>query len=116
THKGGGVAMRFDELFRNLGYLAATFGSQTGDSPFDGVPVEELDLTGPPPQKISICGPARVELCEGTIFRVDVAPGPSGKDVLFGLAGDRLAVSGGDAETVVRLTLPAPRKLSTAGS
>ena len=36
--------------------------------------------------------------------------------VSFGDGGNTLGVSGGDTETVVHLTLPAPRKLAVAGS
>jgi hypothetical protein len=108
--------MRLDELFRNLGYIAASFGAQMRDGACEGVPLEELDLTGPPPSKIALCGPAQVVLSKGKVFRVDVEPGASGQDVRFALAEERLAISGGDGDTVVRITLPAPRKLTIAGS
>jgi hypothetical protein len=108
--------MRFDELFKNLGYLAATIGSQVRDTAFDGVPLEDLDLTGPAPQKIALLGPAQLVLSEGEVFRVDVEPGPTGPEVLFALEEGRLAVARGDPDTVVRITLPAPRKLTAAGS
>jgi len=108
--------MRLDELFKNLGYIAATIGSQMREGAFEGVPLEELDLTGPAPQKISLCGPAQVVLSEGEVFRVDVEAGPSGEQVLFKLGEERLNVSGGDRDAVVRVTLPAPRKISVAGS
>lgn len=108
--------MRLDELFKNLGYLAGTIGEQIRDNAFDGVPAAELDLTGPSPQKVALLGPAQLVLSEGEVFRVDVEPGPSGQEVLFKLAEERLGVCGGDADTVVRISLPAPRKLSVAGS
>jgi len=109
-------AMRLDELFRNLGYLAGTLGAQMRDGACDGVTLEELDLTGEPPYKVTLTGPAQVILSEGEVFRADVDRGPGGEEVLFSLDEGRLCVSGGDAETVVRLTLPAPRKLSLSGS
>ena len=108
--------MRLDELFKNLGYLAATIGSQVRDNTFQGVPLDELDLTGPAPHKVALLGPAQVVLSEGEVFRVDVEPGPSGQEVLFALDEGRLGVSGGDAESVVSITLPAPNKLTLAGS
>src|SRR5688500_4238704 len=108
--------MRLDDLFRNLGYLAATIGSQVRDCAFQGVPLEELDLTGPPPHEISLLGPARLELSEGEVFRIDVQSELGAEPVLFGLDAERLAVSGGDRETIVRVTLPAPRRLAVAGS
>jgi len=108
--------MRLDELFKNLGYIAASIGSQVRDSACEGVPLEDLDLTAPPPQKVALLGPARLVLSEGEVFRVDVEPGPDAPQVLFSLHDDRLGVSGGGGDTVVRLTLPAPRKLTVAGS
>jgi len=108
--------MRLDELFKNLGYLAATIGSQVRDTAFDGVPLEELDLTATPPSKVALLGPAQLVLSEGEVFRVDVEPGPTGQQVRFSLEEGRLGVGGGDPETVVSVTLPAPRKLTIAGS
>jgi hypothetical protein len=108
--------MRLDELFRNLGYLAATIGTQMRDGGFDGVPLAELDLTGPAPQQVLLRGPAQVVVCQGDVFRAKIEAGPTGEEVLFSRHEQRLGVSGGDSETVVRLTLPAPRKLAVAGS
>ena len=108
--------MRLDELFKNLGYLAATIGAQVRDGACQGVRLEELDLTGPPPGKIALLGPAQVVLSEGDVFRVDVEPGPGGEPVLFSLEDGRLGIGGGDSETVVRISIPAPRKLTVAGS
>lgn len=108
--------MRLDELFKNLGYLAATIGTQVRDSACQGVPLEELDLTRPPPREVSLLGPARLELSEGEVFRIDVRGEPGAEPVLFGLDAERLAVSGGDRETIVRVTLAAPAKIAVAGS
>ena len=108
--------MRLDELFKNLGYLAATIGSQVRDTAFDGVPLEELDLTATPPHKVALLGPAQLVLTEGEVFRVDVEPGPSGQQVRFSLEEGRLGVGGGDSDTVVSITLPAPKKLTSSFS
>jgi hypothetical protein len=108
--------MHLDELFRNLGYIAASLGAQMREGAREGVPLDELDLTGTPPAKVSLCGPAQVVLSEGEVFRVDVSPGTSGSEVLFALGEERLGISGGDSGTVVNVTLPAPRKISVAGS
>jgi hypothetical protein len=108
--------VRLDELFKNLGYLAGNIGSQIRNGAYQGVPLAELDLTGAAPHKISLCGPAQVVVSEGEVFRVDVEPGSSGQDVLFALEEGRLGIDGGDAETVVRVSVPAPRKLAVAGS
>ena len=108
--------MRLDELFRNLGYIAATIGAQARDAACEGVPVEELDLTAPPPQKVALLGPAQLVLSEGEVFRVDVESARGAPPVLFSLRDERLGVNGGDGDTVVRVTLPAARKLTIAGS
>src|SRR5688500_17293803 len=108
--------MRLDELFKTLGYLAATIGSQVRDTAFQGVPLEELDLTGPPPHEVSLLGAAQLVLSEGEVFRVDVEPGTASEPVRFSLDEERLGVAGGDRDTVVRVTLPAPRKIAAAGS
>ena len=108
--------MRLDELFKNLGYIAATIGSQVREGTREGVPLEELDLTGPPPRKVALLGPARLVLSEGPVFRVDVEPGPASEQVRFVLEEGRFGIAGGDPQTVVRVTMPAPRKLTIAGS
>src|SRR5688572_23641775 len=107
--------MRLDELFRNLGHIAGTIGAQMRES-CEGVALEELDLTGAPPRQVALCGPAQVVLSEGEIFRIDVASAPGGDEVRFMLGEERLRIAGGDRDTVVRVTLPAPGKLSVAGS
>jgi hypothetical protein len=108
--------MRLDELFKNLGILAATIGTQVRDGACQGVPLEDLDLTSPPPHEVSLLGPAKLELSEGEVFRIDVQSELDAEPVLFGLDAERLAVSGGNRETIVRVTLPAPKKIAVAGS
>ena len=108
--------MRLDELFKNLGYLAGTIGAQVRDGAFQGVPLDELDLTGPVPHEVSLLGPAQVVLSKGKVLRIDVEDGPGGEPVRFNLGEERLAIMGGDRETVVRVTMPAPQKLAVAGS
>jgi hypothetical protein len=109
--------MRLDELFKNLGYIAGTIGAQMREA-CEGLPLAELDLTGPPPREIGLRGPCQIVLNEGEALAIEVEAGPeSGEDeVHFLRDGERLAVSGGDRTTVVRVTLPAPRKVSVAGS
>ena len=104
--------MRLDELFRNLGYIAGTIGAQMREA-FDGVPLEELDLTGLPPREVTLRGPAQLVLSEGETFAIVIDAAAEGDEPRFMLDGERLSVSGGG---VVHVTLPAPRKLSVAGS
>jgi hypothetical protein len=106
--------MRLDELFKNLGYIAGTIGAQMREA-CDGVPLAELDLSGPPPRQVSLCGPARVVLSDGEAFEIDVETGADGEEPLFALEGDRLRIGGG-GDAVVRVILPAPDKLAVAGS
>jgi len=108
--------VRLDELFKDLGYLAATLGAQIREGTCEGVPLADLDLTGAPPRHVAVSGSARVELEEGPVFRVDAEHEATDRPVRFALDGERLTVTGGGRDTVVRITLPAPGKLSVAGS
>jgi hypothetical protein len=108
--------MRLDELFKNLGYIAGNIGAQIRDSAAPGVPLEDLDLTGPAPTELSQSGPAQVVVSRGEVFRVDIEPGPGNADVRFGLTDTRLTVAGGERDTVVRITVPALTKIAVAGS
>jgi putative autotransporter adhesin-like protein len=107
--------MRFEELFENLGHLAGTFASQMRHAVVQGVPLAELDLTGTAPSGVALIGPTKVEVRTGEVFRVEIE-GPAGDDVRFAPSEDRLGISGGDHDTVVRVTLPTIRKLELAGS
>jgi hypothetical protein len=107
--------MRLDELFKNLGYLAGAFGEQMREA-CEGVPLEELDVAGPPPRRVSLCGPGQVFVAEGEAFGIEVEPGLGAADLRFTLGNDRIGIAGGDRDTIVRLTLPAPDRLSVAGS
>ena len=108
--------MQLDEFFRNLGCLAATLGAQVKDGTLEGVPLEELDLTGPAPGHVALSGRAQVMLSEGETLALEVEGGPAGEPVRFARGENRVGITGGDRETIVRITLPAPRKLSVAGS
>jgi hypothetical protein len=108
--------MRLDELFKNIGYVVGTIGNNLHHAAYDGVPLEDLDLTGEPPTEVSLLGPARVELHKGKVLRIDVEAGPDGDEVCFKLADGRLSVAGGDKDTVVKVTMPAPKMLTVAGS
>jgi hypothetical protein len=106
--------MRLDELFKNLGYIAGTIGTQMREG-YAGVPLGELDLTGPTPHQIKLSGPAQVVLSEGETLAIAVEAGPDGEEALFALDDGQLRISGG-RDAIVRVTMPAPRKLAVAGS
>jgi hypothetical protein len=101
--------MRLDELFKNLGYIAGTIGAQMREA-CDGVPLDELDLSGPAPREVALRGPGQVMLDVGEALAIEVE---GGEDVRFVLDAGRLTIAG---PGVVRVTLPAPEKLSVAGS
>lgn len=107
--------MRLDELFKNLGYIAGSIGAQIREA-YDGIPLGELDLTGPAPREVGLRGPCRVVVAEGEALAIDVEAEPDAEEVRFMLDGERLAICGGGRDTVVRVTLPAPAKLAVAGS
>jgi hypothetical protein len=106
--------MRLDELFKNLGYVAGTIGAQLREG-FDGVPLAELDLAGPPPREIKLRGAAQVVLSDGESLAIEVEADDDSEEALFALHDDQLRVTGGRG-TVVRITVPAPAKLAVAGS
>jgi len=106
--------MRLDELFKNLGYIAGTIGAQMREA-YDGVPLAELDLGGPPPREVKLRGAAQVVLSEGETLAIAVEADPDSEEPLFALDEGQLRICGG-RDTVVRVTLPAPAKLAVAGS
>jgi len=110
--------MRLDEFFKGLGFIAGSIGAQVRDSVVQGVPLEELDLTGPAPTKVALLGPTQLVVKEGEVFRVEIeaAPEPDSHEVRFTLDEDKLGIAGGDRDTVVQVTLPAVAKLTVAGS
>ena len=107
--------MRLDELFTNLGVVAGTIATQLREATA-GVPLDELDLTGPAPREVALAGPAQVILSDGEVLRIDVDAAPGSEEVRFVLHDGYLRVAGGEADTTVRVTLPTPRKLAIAGS
>ena len=98
--------MRLDELFKNLGYIAGTIGTQMREA-YDGVPLAELDLTGPTPREVGLRGTGQIVLSEGETLAIVFEAEPDAEDVRFMRDGERLGVSGGDRGTVVRVTMPA---------
>lgn len=108
--------MRFDELFRNLGMIAGTVATQVRHASAQGVPLAELDLAQPAPREVALMGPAQVVVSEGEAFRIEADSTPSAGDLRFALGEERLTVSGGASDSVVRISLPAPAKLAVAGS
>ncbi|MEO6040747.1 MAG: DUF2807 domain-containing protein [Croceibacterium sp.] len=108
--------MRFDDLFRNLGFIAGNVATHLRDAAATGVPLAELDLTGPAPHAVALAGPGHVVVNVGDDFLIEVDEGPGREDLRFALSDGRLGLSGGDGGTRVRITLPAPLSLAVTGS
>ncbi|MBO9517906.1 MAG: DUF2807 domain-containing protein [Porphyrobacter sp.] len=90
----------------------------------EGVPLDELDLTGEAPTEVALLGPDKVIITEGTPFRV-TAEGEGADKLRFSLDNGTLGVSresamwgsgGSDKPATVRITMPAPRSLTLVGS
>src|SRR5690606_297729 len=126
--------MRIDRLFRTMGPLAGlvALGALAGcEGPWDGssgVPLAELDLSGDAPHAVALLGPDTVTITEGAQFAVAVEGDEAVVERLrFRLEGGTLGIGreewrdwpGGRDDAgiaTVRITMPAPRELSMAGS
>ncbi|KRA81539.1 hypothetical protein ASD76_13460 [Altererythrobacter sp. Root672] len=116
---------RFLRSFASIALFAAA-GTLAGCSMgFDGegVPLEELDLTGEAPTGVALLGPDKIIITEGAPFRV-TAEGEGADKLRFSLDHGTLGISretstwnewGGKPATV-RVTMPAPRNLTLVGS
>lgn len=116
---------RFLRTFASIALFAAA-GALAGCSMgFDGegVPLDELDLTGDAPTAVALLGPDQVIITEGSPFRV-TAEGNGTDKLRFSLRDGTLGVSrdtsmwseGSGDPAIVRVTMPAPRSLSLVGS
>lgn len=118
-------------VLRNLAPVAAlavcgalagcNYAMSVGDS--DGVPLAELDLTGPAPTKLVLAGPDRVIVTDGDALDIDVSGDADAVELLrFSLKDGTLGIgreNGTWRDTgtaVVRVTMPGPRSFSIAGS
>lgn len=109
--------------FAALGALAGCKGGTTQINGTDGVPLSQLDLSGPAPDAVVLAGPDNVIIEEGTNFDVKVAAaeGVSSHlrftldDGTLGIMRDESSFLGSDPATV-HVTMPAPRSLTAAGS
>ena len=88
----------------------------------DGVPLSELDMSGPAPDQLALAGPDTVILTEGKTLAIDVEGDPDDK-LRFDLEGERLTIyredgvsTGGRGRATVRVTMPAPNEIDMAGS
>lgn len=124
--------MRIDKVLRAIGpviAMAAAAGlggcnsaniSLNGE---DGVPLADLDLTGPAPEEVALLGPDKVVVTQGGDFTIEVEGDSAARARMrFVLAEGTLGImrekgnwnDGGVA--TVNVTMPAPRKVTVAGS
>lgn len=126
--------LRFDRMFRGVVPLvmmaaaAAMSGCSDAEIRFngrEGVPLADLDTSGPAPEEVTLLGPDRVLISQGDAFAVTVdGDADSAEGLRFVLADGALGIlradrnwMGSSTLATIRITLPAPpRKLSVAGS
>lgn len=89
----------------------------------DGVPLAELDRSGPAPTKLVLAGPDTVIVTDGEELDIDVSGDPEAVDALrFTLDEGTLGImrdkSGwkNDNRATVRVTMPSPSSITLAGS
>lgn len=102
----------------DLGAFQFDRGRFNFGSPFEGKQLEDIDLTQDAPEKLVLYGSDTVRVTAGKTFRIKVS-GDNADDVRFALNNGRLDVMrprGQGSETIVEVTMPAPRALVIAGS
>ncbi|TMM48182.1 head GIN domain-containing protein [Qipengyuania marisflavi] len=119
-------------LFKAIGPVAAlaagvmvagcdNMNIQIGDS--DGVPLAELDMSGPAPTKLVLAGPDTVIVTDGAELDINVSGDDDAVEAMrFSLDDGTLAImrEKGDwknrAQATVRVTMPAAESVTLAGS
>ncbi len=88
-----------------------------------GVPLSEFDMSGSAPTEIALSGPDKVILTVGETLDITVEGGSGTEDLRFDLSDDdtlRIGREGdwlaGSQPATIRVTMPAPREISLAGS
>ncbi len=90
----------------------------------EGKRLSELDLTGEAPREVVLLGPDTVRIVTGDKLSITVDGDAQATDAMrFTLKGDTLGIlrkngkwDGDDERVTVNVTMPAPRKLTMAGS
>lgn len=120
------------KIFKGIAPIAAlAFGAtltgcdgvniRIGDE--EGVPLSELDMSGEAPTAVAMLGPDTVIITEGKVLDIDVEGDQAVVDAIrFSLDDDTLGVMRDNdfrnekGRAIIRVTMPAPRELSMAGS
>ena len=123
--------MRFEQFIRAAapiaamafaGMTAACAGNYSFDGDGRGVPLAELDQSGPAPTRISVGGPDKVVLRQGDTLSIAVDGDRDAADkVRFWLEDGTLGVSRerGSSSTgpaTVQVTMPPPERIAVSGS
>lgn len=123
--------MRLEHIFKSLAPVVALAAAEavsrcgTGDFQFNGkqgLPLDELDLTGPTPRELVLLGPDTVIITQGEKLTI-TAEGDGAADLRFVLADGSLGIMHHRGETpqttgpaTVHVTLPPLAKVVLAGS
>lgn len=110
-----------------LAIAGSLAGCNGGDFKFngkEGVPLSELDLLGEAPSEVTLLGPDTVDIRDGEKLSIQVEGSDEAKDRMrFALDNGSLAIlrknsewGGEDGHATVIVTMPAPAKLTLAGS
>lgn len=87
-----------------------------------GVPLDQLDMSASTPGEIALAGPDNVILTVGDRLDITVEGGTGTQDLRFDLSDDKLRIGregdwlSGSTPATIRVTMPAPREVSLAGS
>lgn len=89
----------------------------------DGVPLAELDMSGPAPTNLALAGPDRVLVSDGERLDIEVSGNAEAAELLrFSLEDGTLAIGRARGDTrstgmaLVQVTMPSPSGISLAGS
>ncbi|MFM9935691.1 MAG: head GIN domain-containing protein [Novosphingobium sp.] len=122
-----------EDIARSLAGLAVTAvvlslsGCNAGSVTIDGmkgVPLAELDLSGPPPEQVALFGPDTVNIVQGERLTIQIDGDAAAKERLrFVLKDGKLSIGregwtlgGSSGGAKIEVTVPGVRKLVLAGS
>lgn len=122
--------MKFERFLKTVGpmvAMAALAGFASGCDNMkingqEGVPLAELDLSGPAPEKVMLLGSDTVRVTSGNAFAIELEGADEAKEQLrFVLDDGALGVmrkNGWNASGIVtvHVTMPAPREIVVGGS
>ena len=106
------------KFFKTIGPIAAMAAgaamsgcsNMNFEAASDGVPLAEFDMSGEAPTRFTLAGPDRVILTSGDALDIDVSGDSRAVELL------RFERDGDNGTAVVRVTMPAPREITLAGS